>query len=85
MEEKVFGLPAGLLANSMIVILVAISGVWQRVKKSYFFFRAMKSGRYRPACRIIQTGGRVTVSPLSAFRKRLFFNIVLREIINYCL
>ena len=25
MEEKVFGLPAGLLANSMIVILVAIS------------------------------------------------------------
>ena len=25
MEEKVFGLPAGLLANSMIVILLAIS------------------------------------------------------------
>ena len=25
MEEKVFGLPAGLLANSMIAILIAIS------------------------------------------------------------
>ena len=25
MDEKVFGLPAGLLANSMIVILIAIS------------------------------------------------------------
>src|SRR5690606_33280048 len=54
------------------VISVASSGVRHRVKKSYLSFSFIKSGRYRPAWRIIHTGGRSTVSPFKALRKRSF-------------
>src|SRR5690606_19997602 len=58
------------------VISVASSGVRHLVKKSYLSFNAMKSGRYLPAWRIIQTGGLSTVSPFNAFKKRSFFIIL---------
>ena len=50
------------------VISVASSGVWHLVKKSYLFFKVIKSGKYLPACLIIHTGGLSTASPLSALR-----------------
>ena len=38
MEEKVFGLPANSLANSMIIILIVISIVLLKIAKRYADF-----------------------------------------------
>jgi hypothetical protein len=49
----------------------ASSGVRHRVKKSTFSRTARYSGRYRPACRMIHTGGGPgTASPRQARKKR---------------
>jgi hypothetical protein len=59
------------------VISLASSGVRHRVKKSYFSRMAINSGKNRPAWRIIQTGGRSTVSPFNALKNKSFFIIFI--------
>src|SRR5256886_12014784 len=49
---------------------VANSGVLQTSRNPCFARISRYSGRYRPACRIIQTGRRGTVSPRQARRDR---------------
>ncbi len=54
------------------VTSVASRGVVQRSMKSRASARiARYSGRYRPACRISQTGGGQTASPANAAKSRL--------------
>ena len=59
------------------VISHASSGVWQRSKNPYFSRNTIYSGKYRPAWRIIHTGGRSTVSPFNVRSKRSFFKMLM--------
>ena len=72
-SEKRIAASVPICSIGIKVILAASSGVLQRVKKSYFSFSFIKSGKYLPACLIIQTGGLETLSPFSASSKSLFF------------
>ena len=66
----------------IMVISHASSGVWHLVKKSYFSFNFIKSGRYLPACLIIHTGGLCRSSPLRAFKNKLFLILSIFKKIN---
>jgi hypothetical protein len=56
------------------VISQASSGVLQTLKNSFSARSSLNSGKYRPACRITQTGTYSTSSPRAARRRTSFLS-----------
>src|SRR5690606_545913 len=77
MSEKSMAASGFTIRIGCTVISAANSGVLQRVKKSYFSFIAINSGKYLPACLIIHTGGLSTDSPFTAYKKRSYLIIIV--------
>lgn len=75
MSEKMMAASNSNLRIGCKVISHANSGVWQIVKKSCFSLTCLNSGKYRPACRMTQTGTLSTSSPRAALKMRSFFNV----------